>query len=166
MPRSTFSKGAGGTPRGRGSGIELSIEGQGLAALQRKLKHLPDRKELTRELNKKLRTGGKELIPDVRDAARDGLPTSGGLAARVAALPIVVQVKSGRDPGVVIKVRGHEAKATNSGTFRHPVFKTGAWVMQKIAPGWFSNRMKRESPKIRPKLLAVLEDIARKIARA
>jgi hypothetical protein len=149
----------------------LSVEGQGLAALQRKLKTFPDGKVLTREMNKALRKKAQPMIPHVRDAAREGLPRAGGLNEIVAALPMKVVVSSSRNPGVKIVVKGTEAQATNKGRLRHPVFvKKGqrdrVWVTQQIPPGWFSNKMKVEAPKVRPGLQDVLEDIARKVARA
>lgn len=150
-----------------GPAIHLSVEGDGLVALQRKLKDCD--KILTRELNKALREIGGELIPDARAAARSGLPRHGGLNERIAGAKMRVAISaSKREPGVKIVVKGTDARSSNKGLIRHPVF--GKWLPnlppQKIRPGWFTDAMKQKAPRVRPKLAAALERTAEKIAGA
>jgi len=142
--------------------VELRIEGDAMKALQRKLKAV-DRKDWRRELNKGLREGAAPLVQDARDAARDGLPSRGGLAERIASLPTTISVTQG---GVRVRVKGTDANAADKGLIRHPVFARKGyaqrfWVMQKI-----TDRMQREAPKVRPELVKAMDRIAEKIARA
>ncbi len=143
--------------------LELSIQGDGLKALQRKLKAI-DRKDLRRELNKGLRDGARPLVAEARAAARDDLPTRGGFGERIASLPTTVSITQG---GVRIKVKGADARSANRGQIRHPVFgNMENWVTQTIPSGYFTNRMKREAPKVRPDLVKALDRVAEKIARS
>lgn len=146
--------------------VELSIEGQGLRDLKRKMKAL-DRKDLNRALNKGLREGAKPAADRVPDAARRGLPQRGGLAERIASKKARVSVTQ---TGVRIVVKGTDAKATDKGVLRHPVFaREGAprtWVIQQIKPGWFTDEMRRAAPIVRPRIRAALDDFAEKVAKA
>jgi len=147
--------------------VELTIEGQGLDALQRKIKKLPNSRQLTRELNKTLRVAAKDLPDQAKDAARQELPQRGGLAARVASRPAGLQVLSGRNAGVRVRFKGVDAVSSNRGRLRHPVFgNREVWVNQAIKPGWFTDRMRHEAPKVRPDLLRAMERIAEKVADA
>ena len=143
--------------------VELRIEGDALKALQRKLKAV-DRGDLRRELNKGLREGAKPLVQDAKDAARDDLPKRGGLADRVASRPTTVSVTQG---GIKIRVKGVDAKSADRGVLRHPVYgNRNTWVLQRIPTGYFTNRMRREAPKVRPDLIRAMDRIAEKIANA
>jgi hypothetical protein len=142
--------------------VEMSIEGDGLKALQRKIKQLPNRAELVRELNKGLREGAKDMPDAARAAARSELPHAGGLAERIASAPMSISVGQGK---VKIRVRGIDARNADRGRLRHPVYgNRGAWVTQVIKPGWFTDRMRREAPKVRPELVKAMDRIAAKIA--
>lgn len=145
--------------------IDLTIEGQGLKDLQRKLKLL-DAKELRRELNKELRLAGRPLIAAARNAAAADLPRAGGLAARVERAPMRVSVTSSqREPGVKIVVKGVDARNTNRGRLRHPTYgHRDRWVTQQIKPGWFTDRMRRDAPLARPRIKAALDRVAAKVA--
>jgi hypothetical protein len=147
----------------------MSIEGQGLKALQRKLKTLPNRAELTRELNKALREAAKPLEASAHDAARV-LPSTGGLAERIASKPVTANVGQGR---LRMRVKGSDARTTNSGRLKHPVYARAdqtrdqwTWVAQAIPPGWFTKRMLRDAPAVRIYLVAAMERIAQKVAGA
>lgn len=143
--------------------VQVTIEGDALKALQRKLKAI-DRRDLRRELNKGLREGAKPLIGEARSAARSELPQRGGLAERVASRPMTISAST---TGVRIRVKGMDARSTERGRLRHPVYgNREVWVTQAIKPGWFTERMRREAPKVRPELVKAMDRVAAKIARA
>jgi hypothetical protein len=143
--------------------VEMTVEGDAFKALQRKLKAV-DRRDLRRELNRGLRDGAKPLIGDARDAARSELPSTGGLADRVAGKPMSISITQA---GVQVRIKGVDAVSTNRGRLRHPVYgNREVWVTQSIKPGWFTDRMRREAPKVRPDLVRAMERVAEKIADA
>lgn len=147
--------------------IELTLEGEGLKALQRKIRALEDGKLMQRELNRALREGSRPLIDEARSAARADLPHAGGLADRIANAPMRIQVSSGRDPGVKIRVSGVDARSADRGRLRHPVYGNREnWVTQDIRPGWFTDRMRARAPMVRDDLVGAMERVAQKIARA
>jgi hypothetical protein len=152
--------------------VHLTVEGDGLKALQRKMKALEGGgKVLRRELNKALRDGAKPLIDDARSAARSRLPHAGGLNDRIASAPMRIAVSaSQREPGVKVVVKGVDARSTNSGRLRHPVFNRAdrppVWVTQRIDPGWFTDAMREKAPRVRPHLLAAMERAAQEIVDA
>jgi len=154
----------GGSPQ-----AGMSIEGKGLHDLQQKLKAL-DAKALRRELNKALRDASAPLIRQARDAAREELPRAGGLNERIAGAPMRVSVTSGKSPGIKIVVKGVDARAANRGVIRHPVYKQDdrptVWVTQRIKPDWFTDRMRRKAPDVRPRLVEAMDEVAKKAARA
>lgn len=126
------------------------------------------RTQMRKELNKRLRTAAKPLIPEARASARETLPKKGGLADLVAHSPMRVQVRTGREAGVRIVVgKDHSgARAANHGEIRHPVFgNRDAWVTQQVPSDWFDRPMRDSAPHIRPELekaiRSVLEDIMR-----
>src|SRR4051812_31221853 len=103
--------------------IELTVEGDGLAALQRKLRAAEGGRLLNRELVKALQEGAKPLLNEARSAARSELPHTGGLNERVADAPMRVQVSAAkREPGVKILVKGVGVSSTNRGRLRHPTY--------------------------------------------
>lgn len=143
--------------------VQVTIEGDALKALQRKLKAI-DRRDLRRELNKGLREGAKPLIGEARSAARSELPQRGGLAERVASRPMAI---SATTTGVRIRVKGMDARSTERGRLRHPVYgNREVWVTQAIKPGWFTDRMRAKAPGVRPDLIRAMDRVAEKIASA
>lgn len=148
--------------------VNLTVEGQGLKDLQRKLKALEDGKILRRELNRELRLAAKPLIGDARAAARSDLPKAGGFADRVASAPMRISVTSSqRSPGVKIVIKGIDAKSANSGRIRHMTWgHTDRWVTQKIKPGWFTDAMRTHGPRVRPSIARALQRAAEQISNA
>lgn len=146
--------------------VQVTLEGRGLRDLQRKIKVI-DAKDLRRELNRGLREGARPLVQDARDAARDSLPSRGGLAERVASRPTTISVTQG---GIKVRVKGVDAGSANRGRLRHPVFarqgQPRVWVTQSIPPNYFTDRMRREAPKVRPDLIRAMDRVAEKIADA
>jgi hypothetical protein len=140
-----------------------------LAALAKDLKAAGD-KDLRKELLKGLRNAAKPLAKEAAPkAAREGLPKRGGLNEYVAASKFAVRTRTtGQGAGVRIvgAKKGHDIKATDEGEFRHPVFGGKTWVVQHIKPGWWTDGM--SDPVVlepmRKELIAVMDEVARKIA--
>lgn len=143
--------------------VQLRVEGDALKALQRKLKAV-DARDLRRELNRALREGAAPLVQDARDAARDSLPRAGGLNERIASKPTSISVMQA---GVRVRVKGSDAASINRGRISHPVFgNRDVWVRQPVRAGYFTDRMRREAPKVRPDLIRAMDRVAEKIASA
>lgn len=136
-----------------------------LEKLARRLKDAGNT-ELRKELLRGIREAGKDTIPKVRDAARAKLPRRGGFAESVARAPIGVRTRaSGKSAGVRI-ARGKGGGNLKAGRLRHPVYgQRKVWREQKVDGDWFDDAIVGDAPQIRRKVLDVMDDIARKIAR-
>lgn len=82
----------------------------------------------------------------LKESARRRLPQRGGLAAWAAVTPTAqVDISpTGVTARIVMNKRGHDLKALDEGTVRHPVHGTGVWVAQRITPGFFSDTVRRD----------------------
>jgi hypothetical protein len=134
------------------------------------------RKELRRELHKRLKESTKPLISDTQEAFAKAVPTR--LKPRAAKTKQTVQVRTGRDPGVGIAVKygkaGRGMGASNArlanrlGQVRHPVYgNRQVWANTPVprAKGWFDDTLRRGAPTVRPLLAQALEDIADEVVR-
>lgn len=142
---------------------DLRIEGG--ADLERVARRLKDtgNKELRKELLRGIRQATKPLKAKVQGAARRDLPQRGGLAALIGKANVGTSTRlSGNNIGVRMTGRN---KAIDEGTVRHPVFGRGAWVAQKVTPGFFTETIEGEADAIRREVVDVLEDVAKKIAK-
>ena len=143
--------------------------------LSKALKDVGD-KEMRKALHKGLRDAVKPVMPDAEKRLADSLP----YLNRGKAVSQVVQVKTGRDPGITVGVRYGSKRASNAqlanskGVFRHPVFADGdktrkewRWVNQPVpdAEGWFDKTYQNAAPELRRGLERVLEDVADEIVR-
>jgi hypothetical protein len=130
---------------------------------------------LRRECLAGIRAGAAPLVGDVRAAALDILPHSGGLAAFVASSPIAVRT---RLTGVVgVRIQNTRAGArkggstdfgTDRGHVRHPIFGRtgkGSWVGQNVTPGWFSKTLERKAPETLPLVLAAMNRTAAAVCK-
>lgn len=138
------------------------------------------RTDLRKNLHKAMRDTAKPLVRDARDAAlTSGIPSSGGLAARIAKSGFRTQVRTGAaTAGVRITAprKAVTARLLNeTGRFRHPVHADGgktrrewAWVAQEApsAQGWFDRAMKERAPKIRRDLLVAMDRTRNDILRS
>lgn len=131
---------------------------------------------LRKELHKGVRDAVKPLLPEARKELAAGLP--GPLRARGAKTRQVVQVKTGRNPGVTVAVRygkrGAGLSASNarllnrSGQVRHPVFGSRRVWANTPAPrsrGWFDDTYRRSAPTVTPVLVKAMERVADQIVR-
>jgi hypothetical protein len=131
---------------------------------------------LRKELNKAIRDGVKPVIPKAKKRLEDGLPR----AIAKSAVQQVVQVKTGRDPGVSVAVRFGSKRASNAqlansqGMIRHPVFADGKktrkewrWVNQNVpnAKGWFDDTYTAAAPDLRRAIEAAMQAVADRIVR-
>lgn len=150
---------------------DLRITGtDDLARVARALKDAGD-KDLRRELLRGINRALKPAKQAVKDAARAELPQRGGLAAEVAASKIGSSTRtSGRNPGVRItgKKSGRDLRSIDRGRIRTPWGRKGpnAWKDQAVKPGFFSETLAEQAPRVRREVVDVLEDVARKIARS
>ena len=122
--------------------------------------------DLRKELNKGLKKAAEELIPLAREAARDELPSAGGMNERVAKARMRVKVSTGRDPGVSIVAGrpGSGARGAEFGKVRHPVFgNRDVWVTQAVPAHWLTDTISRSRHLVVPKLEEALERVARKV---
>lgn len=137
--------------------------------------------ETRKALHKGLRDAVNREKPTAARALADALPS--GLARKGTKVRQSVLVKTGADPGVTVGIpygRTGSGKGTTSaiggvnaqllnktGTFRHPVFKTGRWVAQS-APGtkdWFDKTWTNKAPQVRDELERVLNQVSDDIVR-
>lgn len=146
---------------------ELHIEGAAkLHHVYAELKELGDG-ALRRELTKAIREATKPAKEAVKASALSKLPKRGGFAALVSASRVTNVVKTGsRSAGVQIKAvnAGDNIRATDAGNVRHPVFgNRQTWQDQKVTPGWFTEPLEAEAPKVQEAVIKALDDMARKI---
>lgn len=145
--------------------VEITVQGEEFRRFQAKLKTLDKdiQREIRKEMNGTIRAAGRNVVGDVKRAAASDLPQTGGLADRVAARPVKVSVGQ---RGVTIRVVGTDARSTERGRLRHPVFarsgQARTWVNQAIRPGWFTRRMQQETPTFRR---AIMEAVDRGLER-
>lgn len=139
------------------AGDPIRIEGLGqFYELSKALKAAGDT-GMRNALNKELRTRTKPLIKQTRQAARNALPSRGGLANSIARAPQRIVVRTGRTQGdagvrIVVGASKSGARGANRGVVRHPVFaREGGdrvWVEQKVPSGWFDETLLREGPAV------------------
>lgn len=146
---------------------DLTVSGANeLAAVSKRLR-AAGADGLRREMLRGLRAGAKPLTTVARRSALENLPRKGGLNEVVAAQKFAVRTRtSGSNPGVrVVGVSKRHLTELDQGRLRHPTFGHKPWVTQKVKPGWWSEALKGEAPKVRAALLRQLAETARKIER-
>lgn len=126
------------------------------------------RGDLLKAMNKELKVAPKRVTTASRKNT-SRLPTSGGLAQRVAKAPQRVTSRVGNTTASVrVTVAGKKSGAwgANKGKVRHLVFgRPGSWVTQDVEPGWFDDAVESESPEIRDDVVDVLTEYAEKMTR-
>jgi hypothetical protein len=127
---------------------------------------------LRRECLAGIRAAAAPLVGDVRAAALDILPHSGGLAALVASSPIAVRTRLTGVVGVRIQnTRSGASKGgtrdfgTDRGRVAHPVFGRRPLVHQNVPPGWFSKTLERKAPETLPLVLAAMNRTAAAVCK-
>lgn len=132
--------------------------------------------DLRKRLHKGMRDAVKKVMPEAERNLAEQLP----YLNRGKAVSQVVQVKTGRDPGVTVGMRYGSKRSTNArlanskGVFRHPVFADGEktrrewrWVDQPVpgAKGWFDKTYINAAPDIRRRIEAEMTDVVERIVR-
>lgn len=136
------------------------------------------RKEMRKTLNAGMRNGAKPLIPLMKQAALDELPSGGGLNKTVAKRPVRAVTRTGASAGVKI-IMAKTQPGYNVGVIRHPVHegdkagrkgakergdKPTPWVTQRIGPGhWFDETATENLHKVLPALERAIEDALQEI---
>ena len=121
--------------------VELVIKGADeLEALGKALKQVGDR-ELRLELFRAIRTATKPTHQQIRDSARELLPSRGGLPELIAKSSLSTRTRlSGRQVGVrIVASNRHDIRSLDKGRLRHPLYgDRDHWFQQTVREGWFS----------------------------
>lgn len=122
-------------------------------------------KDLARELNKGLREAARPFAQAVRQSARQRLPRRGGLNETVAKARI--SVRKSAKTGIRVQAGGRRSQLDriNAGRVRHPVFNTGEWVDQDVAPGFWDEPAQRLGPQVVEEGRKAVDRVAAEIER-
>lgn len=159
--------------------MEVRVKGADeLERIARRLKEAGN-KNLRKELYRGLARAAKPTAAAGRRAALEELPKRGGLAKKIASSRYSTKTRAaGQKVGVRITAKGPknagggeiDIRSLNRGRLRHPVYARGddrkkwTWVDQSVPPGWWEDAMQiAADEEIRDALLAVLDEIARKM---
>lgn len=157
--------------------IPLEFKTQGANQLRDLAKAIRQtgQKDLRKELMRGLREAAGPVVQDLRRAVT-ALPARGDTGTRrMIAKAIGVQVLTGNNAGVRIRVNRKRlpagkrgiADAFERGQFRHPVHgNREVWVTQRSGGPWFAPTARRHEDRITESMKAVLDDVARKIERS
>ena len=157
----------------QGIDIRISTRPPDLRVIGKQLRRVGNGPALRKRMVAGLKAGVKPALPAVKNSAL-ALPSRGkkhtGLRRRMYKA-IGSQVRTGgREAGVRIKLsrstmgdQAGVAKATNNGSWRHPVYKRqghpARWVRQSSTPHWFDRANQRAAPPVRRSLKKVWDDV-------
>lgn len=152
-------------------GFEISSSSQ--AELERLGKALKGvEKIVQKNLRAQLRTTVRPLTDAVIKEGAEPLPKRGGLRDRVLAGRggLRADLFGGRSVRLTLMFTDRQKDSLGlldrTGSIRHPVFRTGTWVEQRVSPpGRFTAAFMREKTHIQAKAQAALEETARELAR-
>lgn len=126
-------------------------------------------KTLRKELHKAVTGSAKPLIPKVRQAARDKLPSKGGMNEHYARKAYRTQARTGqKSAGVRIVGPKTDPRVDQQGRVTHPVFgRPNSTVVQNVpaAKGFFSDTLAESGPQIRDDFLRALGEFTDRIVR-
>jgi hypothetical protein len=153
--------------------FDVTVRGaEDIDALVRAIRTHADAKALKKELYGGLARVSKEMRGELVEAIPAALPRRGGLAERVRATTTSrTTAKAGKYAGLSMRfsARGHDIRTLTGKRLRHPVWgNRRVWVDQiaGVDPAVFMARFEQQKPEIQRALLAVLDDVARKVANA
>lgn len=142
----------------------VRIEGaEQLQLLARKLRDAT--KDLRSELYRGINRAAKPLKQDVRKSALVRLPSSGGLAKRVAKSKIATKRRtSGASVGIrLVGTSGYDIGSINRGRVRHLTYGHQPWVNQTVPAGFWTEPLTAGGPKVAAEIQDVMDDITQKI---
>lgn len=144
---------------------EVRVDAHEIEALARRLKEA-GRGDLRKELLRGIRQASKPTVLAIKARARERLPSSGGLADRIARSSMGTRTRlGGKSVGVQIYARNaYNLRRINQGIVRHPVYgNRNAWVTQRVEPGWFDDPILERLDDVRDEIARVIEDVAAKL---
>lgn len=169
--------------------VELSVQQSGLVELGARLAKEADGVKLKLELARNLRVAVAPAVEKIKSGAmqikrgssearrptkKNPVEDSSVSLGAAIARGIGTQVRmKGRSAGVSVKAkkagmpRGfvNAPKRINAMKFRHPVYKTGTWVDQVGAPGFFDDPLQKGRLAYRAACVRAMEDMATRIAK-
>ena len=120
-------------------------------------------KTLRAQLFGAIRVAVKPAVEATRLAARETLPKRGGLNRYIAGEKIKVSTRlTGPQVGVRIAAQSGQWNGDQS-EVRHPVFgrRNKPWTITRVStPGWFTETLTRETPKIMGPIYTAMEAVA------
>lgn len=123
-------------------------------------------KSIQREFSASLTRATKPMKAGAKKSALATLPSSGGLAARVASSRLSVR-RSTRGKSIGVKIVAGSASSQleqiDKGRVKHKTFGRLPWVSQSVASGWFTRPMLNSASDVRRELVKAMEDVARKL---
>ena len=128
-------------------------------------------KGLRRELLKAVTAAARPLAKDIRDPARLHPYLPGPYADVLAAdLSVTTSKRTGRDPGISLKVKGRVKKRhvrrIDDGTLMHPLWGDREhWYAQRqhVQPGAISDPFNKAAPAIRAEVLKAMHDVGKRV---
>lgn len=127
-----------------------------------------DGKALKRKLSKAIRDGAREIPVEQRAAVGVAMPHSGGLGAALEAAGYTIRTSYVGNAGVTItdSWRGHDMKAVDEGSIRHPLFgNRGHWYSQRVPPRVLTKVFLRHRRPVQVAIIAALDALAEEIAK-
>ena len=124
--------------------------------------------DVVETLQRVVREAPEALRKTFPDAARSTLPRGGGLADIVAAADLsVVEDVSGERVGVTVTAASGRVSLgpLNDGDLRHPVYRTGRWVRQRVRSGFWQRACDDAAKGTDDELLQGLREVARTTAQ-
>lgn len=150
--------------------VDVEIRGaDDIDKLVRAIREHADAKALRKELFGGLNRITKQVRGELVEVIPAALPKRGGLAEIMQATTTSrTSAKSGKYAGVSMRfsARGHDIRTLTGKRLRHPVFgHRGTWVDQTagVDPSIFMAKFEEQKPEIQAAILAVLNDVARKV---
>lgn len=150
----------------RGGGISQKVDSSDYGKFAASVKDAD--KEVQKAFRKAFREIARPLGQSVVRSGSASMPSRGGLRARLASSKVGVAASFGRDPKVTLRLGAKPSiglKTLNSGQVRHPVWKTGVWVSQRVPSGTYDQAFQAAGPLAQRRMAAATEDVLNDIGR-
>lgn len=149
--------------------FDVTVKSEDIDNLVRAIRSHADSKALRRELSRGLNSATKRVRGQMTEVIPATLPKRGGLADLMRTkVSSSTSARSGKWAGVSLRFRGkggYDIRTVTGGRLRHPVFGHGPWVTQTagVDPAVFFAEFDKQKPDVQRAIVAVLEDVARKV---